>query len=363
MKSMNAVWRLARKPPAGWPTDGDFALSEEPIPTPGPGQMVTRTIYLSLDPYQWGRRRSGGEAVGEVCHGRTVSQVVESRVTGYAPGDYLFNTNGWQQYGVTGDSVGVFGYMVPRKLDPNVAPISTAVGVLGMLGLTAYAGVVVQCRPRAGETVVVSAASGGVGQAAGQIAKLHGCRVVGVAGRNEKCDFVTHELGFDACVSYRSPSYREDLARACPDGADIYFESVGGAVFAGVLPLLNRDSRITLCGMISQYGNVGGADAGEAWAATGKPFFERQNVNVHRLFVGNYVADYQDRFLSEMAAWMGDGRVKYREDVWAGLEQAPAAFQAMLSGRNFGKTLVRVNDDPTRPVGTDAGPRTANVIA
>ena len=363
MKSMNAVWRLARKPPAGWPTDGDFALSEEPIPTPGPGQMVTRTIYLSLDPYQWGRRRGGVEAVGEVCHGRTVSQVVESRVTGYAPGDYLFNTNGWQQYGVTGDSVGVFGYMVPRKLDPNVAPISTAVGVLGMLGLTAYAGVVVQCRPRAGETVVVSAASGGVGQAAGQIAKLHGCRVVGVAGRNEKCDFVTHELGFDACVSYRSPSYREDLAAACPDGADIYFESVGGAVFEGVLPLLNRDSRITLCGMISQYGNVGGADAGEAWAATGKPFFERQNVNVHRLFVGNYVADYQDRFLSEMAAWMGDGRIKYREDVRAGLEQAPAAFQAMLSGRNFGKTLVRVNDDPTRPVGTDAGPRTANVIA
>ena len=145
------------------------------------------------------------------CH-----RSVESRVPGYAPGDYLFNTNGWQQYGVTGDGVGVSGYMVPRKLDPSVAPISTAVGVLGMLGLTAYAGVVVQCRPRAGETVVVSAASGGVGQAAGQIAKLHGCRVVGVAGRKEKCDFVTHELGFDACVSYRSPSYREDLAAGLP---------------------------------------------------------------------------------------------------------------------------------------------------
>ena len=360
---MNGMWRLARKPPAGWPTDGDFALTEEPIPNPGAGQMVTRTIYLSLDPYQWGRRRGGVEAVGEVCHGRTVSQVMESRVPGYAPGDYLFNTNGWQRYGVTGDGVGVFGYMVPRKLDPSVAPISTAVGVLGMLGLTAYAGVVVQCRPRAGETVVVSAASGGVGQAAGQIAKLHGCRVVGVAGRGEKCHFATRELGFDACVSYRSPSYREDLAAACPDGADIYFENVGGAVFEGVLPLLNRDSRITLCGMISQYGNVGGADAGAAWAATGKPFFERQNVNVHRLFVGNFVADYQDRFLSEMAAWMRDGRVKYREDVWAGLEQAPTAFQAMLAGGNFGKTLVRVGDDPTQPIGTDARSRTGNVIA
>ena len=332
------------------------------MPVPGPGQMSTRTIYLSLDPYQWGRRRAGVEKVGEVCHGRTVSQVLDSRLADYAPGDYVFNTNGWQTHGLAGRGVDVFGYMAPRKLDPGVAPISTAVGILGMLGLTAYAGVVVQCRPRAQETVVVSAASGGVGQAAGQIAKLHGCRVVGIAGRREKCDFVTRELGFDVCVSYRSPSYRDDLRAACPDGIDIYFENVGGAVFEGVLPLLNRRSRISLCGMVSQYGNADGQDPGKAWAETGAPFFERQDVAVHRLFVGNYVEGHQDRFLAEMTDWLKDRRVKYREDIWIGLEQAPAAFRAMLVGGNFGKTLVRVADDPTVASSSASG-RTDNIIA
>lgn len=358
----NFAWRLARVPAAGLPTDGDFVRSEEPMPVPGPGQMLTRTIYLSLDPYQWGRRRAGVEKVGDVCHGRTVSQVLDSRLADYAAGDYVFNTSGWQCHGLTGRDVDVFGYMAPRKLDPGTAPISTAVGILGMLGLTAYAGVVVQCRPEAGETVAVSAASGGVGQAAGQIAKLHGCRVVGIAGRPEKCDFVSRELGFDACVSYLSPDYRDDLRAACPDGVDIYFENVGGAVFEGVLPLLNRRSRISLCGLVSQYGNVGGRDPAEVWTETGSPHFARQDVTVHRLFVGNYVAEYQERFLAEMTDWLKDRRVKYREDVWVGLEQAPTAFRAMLVGGNFGKTLVRVADDPTitRPSGSD---RTANMIA
>ena len=332
------------------------------MPVPSTGQMLTRTIYLSLDPYQWGRRRTGVEKVGDVCHGRTVSQVVDSRLADYAPGDYVFNTNGWQSHGLTGRGVDEFGYMAPRKLDPGAAPISTAVGILGMLGLTAYAGVVVQCRPRPAETVVVSAASGGVGQAAGQIAKLHGCRVVGIAGRREKCDFVTRDLGFDACVSYRSPDYRDDLRAACPDGIDIYFENVGGEVFEGVLPLLSRRSRISLCGMVSQYGNVDGRDPAEAWTETGRPYFERQGVNVHRLFVGNYVADYQDRFLAEMTDWLKDHRVKYREDVWVGLEQAPAAFRAMLVGGNFGKTLVRVADDPTTAK-APGSTRTGNIVA
>ena len=322
-------------------------LADEAMPEPAAGQALTRTIYLSLDPYQWGRRRSGVEAVGEVCHGRTVSQVVRSRTNEYEPGDYLFNTNGWQLCGLTGDDMDVFGYMYPRKLDPGVAPISTAVGILGMLGLTAYSGVVVQCRPQAGETVVVSAASGGVGQAAGQIAKLHGCRVVGIAGAAEKCDFVVDDLGFDACVSHRSPTYRDDLRAACPDGIDIYFENVGGHVFEGVLPLLNRNARISLCGMISQYGNTDGRDPGAVWAETGKEVFDHQNVAVHRLFVRNFVAEHQDRFLSQMAGWMQDGRMTYREDIREGLEQAPAAFNAMLAGGNFGKMLVRVSDDPT----------------
>ena len=344
---MNRVWRLARRPPAGWPTDGDFVLGDEAIPEPAADQVLTRTIYLSLDPYQWGRRRSGVEAVGDVCHGRTVSQVVQSRADHFQPGDYLFNTNGWQLYGLTGKDVDVFGYMFPRKLDPAIAPISTAVGLLGMLGLTAYSGVVVQCQPQPGETIVVSAASGSVGQAAGQIAKLHGCRVVGIAGTTAKCDFVVEELGLDACVSHRSPSYRDDLREACPDGVDIYFENVGGHVFEGVLPLLNRNARISLCGMISQYGNTDGRDTGTVWAETGRAVFDRQNVAVHRLFVRNFVAGHQDRFLDEMAGWIRDGRIKYREDIREGLDQAPAAFSAMLAGGNFGKTLVRVSDDPT----------------
>ena len=236
---MNTQWLLARRPIDGSPTDGDFRMVETRIPEPGPNQMLTRTIYLSLDPYQWGRWRSASDVVDEVCHGRTVSQVVYSNLAGYDTGDFVFNTNGWQEYGLTGENVSVFNYMFPRKLDPSIAPISTAVGVLGMLGLTAYSGLVLQCQPQAGETVVVSAASGGVGQVVGQIAKLRGCRVVGIAGVETKCSFVTETLGFDACVSHLSESLAEDLMAACPDGADIYFESGGGKVFESVLPVLN----------------------------------------------------------------------------------------------------------------------------
>jgi NADPH-dependent curcumin reductase len=348
MVEVNQQWQLARRPPGGMPEREDFRWVETPVPTPAADQMLTRTLYLSLDPYQWGRRRGGVEAIGDVCHGRTVSQVVASRLGGYAEGDYVFNTNGWQRYGLTGSGISVFTYMFPRKLDPSVAPLSLAVGVLGMLGLTAYAGLVVQCRPRRGETVVVSAASGGVGQVVGQIGKLLGCRVVGIAGAAEKCDFVVRELGLDACVSHRSVDLAAALAQACPDGIDVYFENVGGAVFDAVLPLLNAHSRISLCGMISQYANTDGGNPRDAWMARGAEVFERQRVDVHELRVGNYVADYQDAFLHEMAEWLRDGRIKYREDIWEGLEQAPEAFRAMLEGRNFGKTLVRVADDPTR---------------
>jgi NADPH-dependent curcumin reductase CurA len=339
----NQQWVLARRPPGGLPVDADFRWVESAVPRPAAGQMLTRTIYLSLDPYQWGRRRSGTEAVGEVCHGRTVSQVIESRLPDYAPGDFVFNTNGWQRYGLTGEGISVFGYMFPRKLDPRVAPISTAVGVLGMLGLTAYAGLVLQCAPRPGETVVVSAASGGVGQVAGQIGKLLGCRVVGIAGREEKCEFVVRELGFDACVSHLAPAFAADLAAACPDGVDVYFENVGGRVFEAVLPRLNAGSRITLCGLVSQYGNASG-NAFEDWQAVGRPVFDARKVVVHSLFVGNFVADHQDRFLAQMADWLRAGRIRYREDIHVGLETAPAAFRAMLEGGNFGKTLVAVSE-------------------
>ncbi len=300
-----------------------------------------------MDPYQWVRRRSGVETPGSICHGRTVAQVIQSSLPGYAEGDYVFNTNGWQSFGLTGEGISEFGYMYPRKLDPTVAPLSTAIGVLGMLGLTAYAGLIVQCQPQAGETVVVSAASGGVGQVVGQLAKLRGCRVVGIAGAEHKCRFVVDELGFDACVSHLKADLPEQLHAACPEGCDVYFENVGGPVFAAVLPTLNQNARISLCGFISQYGNTHGQPPREVWQQTGQPFFDRNNVQVYDLFVGNFVADYQAQFLAEMADYLREGKIVYREDRWQGLAKAPEAFTAMLQGGNFGKTIVEVSAETT----------------
>jgi len=346
MMDMHKQWRLARTPVAGWPTDGDFVYGESELPDPGFDQALTKTIYLSLDPYQWGRRRSGLEEVGEICHGRTVSQVLKSRHAGYKEGDIIFNTNGWQTYGLVGEGVSVFNYMHPRVVDPALAPISTAIGVLGMLGLTAYSGLYIQCQPKPGETVVVSAASGGVGQNVIQIAKLKGCRVVGIVGSDEKCQYVTETLGADACINRKAEDFVAQLAAACPDGVDIYFENVGGAVFEGVLPLLNMSSRISLCGLISQYGHDDAASNQARWKETGARVFEQQHVKVHGLFVGNFVDEYQQQFLNDMGNWVKSGQVGYREDRWQGLENAPDAFAAMLKGDNFGKTIVQVSEDP-----------------
>jgi NADPH-dependent curcumin reductase CurA len=309
--------------------------------------MLTRTIYLSLDPYQWGRRRQGVEVPGEVCHGRTVSRVLRSRLKGFDEGDLVFNTNGWQSHGLTGEDISVFGYMFPRKLDPSRAPISTAIGVMGMLGLTAYSGLIVQCQPRPGETVVVSAASGGVGQVVAQLGRIYGCRVVAIAGSEEKVRFL-NELGVDAAVSHRSDNFAADLAAACPDGCDVYFENVGGQVFDAVLPLLNQHGRISLCGLVSQYGNQDGLDPRDQWRKKGEQVFTRQHVQVHDLFVGNYVTDYQETFLDEVGEYVRSGRLTYREDLRPGLEQAPEVFAQMLKGDNFGKTLIGVSQDPTQ---------------
>jgi NADPH-dependent curcumin reductase CurA len=212
-----------------------------------------------------------------------------------------------------------------------------------MLGLTAYAGMILQCDPKAGETAVVSAASGGVGQIAGQLAKLRGARVVGIAGAQAKCRYVVEELGFDACVSHLSPSFADDLAAACPEGIDVYFENVGGAVFDAVLPLFNAGARMTICGLIAHYGDAPDANAGaaESRRATAR------GAAVQNLFVGDYVASQHDAFLAEMAPWVATGQVKYREDIREGLATIPAAFAEMLKGGNFGKMLVRVGEDPT----------------
>lgn len=346
-QSLNTVWRLARQPTQGHPQPSDFVWSEEPLPEVAADQILTRTIYLSLDPYQWGRRRSGTEQPGEVCHGRTVARVVRSRHADYAEGDYVFGTNGWQGYGLSGAGVSIFGYMRPRRVDPTQAPIATAVGVLGMLGLTAYSGLMVQCKPQAGETVVVSAASGGVGQVVAQLARLAGARVVGIAGGADKCEYVTNMLGADACVSHRDANYPQALAAACPDGIDVYFENVGGPVFAAVLPLLNQQARICVCGLISQYGNMDGKNPKETWQAAGAARFAEQRVQVHDLFVGNFVDDYQGEFLERMGAWVAAGEIRYQQDIWPGLESAPEAFATLLQGGNFGKTLIQVSTDPS----------------
>ena len=344
---MNRYWTLSGAPIGAWPTPETFALRTAPLPRPGPGQALTRTIYISLDPYQWGYIRRGATPAGAPCHARTVSQVVESRLEGFSPGDFVFNTNGWAEYGLMGEGVARPAYMIPRRLDPAQGRISLAVGVLGMLGLTAYAGLILLAEPRAGETVVVSAASGGVGQIVGQLARLRGARVVGIAGRDEKCRYVVDELGFDACVSHLSPSFPDDLRAACPAGIDVYFENVGGPVFDAVLPLFNSGARMTLCGLIAHYGDAAGQDARAALMARGQAVFEARGVTVRDLFVGDYVQSHQDAFLREVAPQVAAGQIRYREDIRQGLDAVPAAFAEMLRGDNFGKRLVQVGEDPT----------------
>ena len=344
---MNRYWTLSDRPLGAWPTADTFALRQAPIPEPGPGQALTRTLYISLDPYQWGYKKRGVEAAGAPCHARTVAQVVQSRMDGFAPGDLVFNTNGWAEYGLMGEGVARPSYMVPRRLDPAQGRISQAVGVLGMLGLTAYAGMVLMGEPKPGETAVVSAASGGVGQIAGQLARLRGARVVGIAGKEAKCRFVVDELGFDACVSHLSPNLAADLRAACPGGIDVYFENVGGAVFDAVLPLFNPGARMTICGLIAHYGDAAGTDARAALMQRGKAIFEERGVTVRDLFVGDYVEAHHDAFLREVGPEVASGAVKYREDIRQGLENVPACFAEMLRGDNFGKMLVQIAPDPT----------------
>ncbi len=343
---MNRYWTLSDKPLGAWPDDRTFELREGPILAPASGQALTRTIYISLDPYQWAYKKRGLDAPGAPCHARTVSQVLESRIADYAPGDFVFNTNGWSEYGLMGEGVARPSYMIPRKLDPSQGKISQAVGVLGMLGLTAYAGMILMGNPQKGETVVVSAASGGVGQIAGQLARLRGARVIGIAGREEKCRFVVDALRFDACVSHLSTTFAQDLRAACPSGIDVYFENVGGAVFDAVLPLFNAAARMTICGLIAHYGEA--TDARAALMKRGETIFRERGVTVRDLFVGDFVENHQSAFLQEVAPLVKSGEIKYLEDIRHGIENVPKCFAEMLRGGNFGKMLVQVAPDPTR---------------
>lgn len=336
---------LLKSRPVGEPKPSDFAIEDGPMPAPREGEVLVRTIWLSLDPYMRGRMNdvksySAPVELGQPMVGGTVGEVVESRHPGFRPGDFVLTYGGWQAYHVAkaGATPGPFG---PLKLDPRAAPLSTALGVLGMPGMTAYVGLLDLGQPKPGETVVVSAAAGAVGSAVGQIAKLKGCRAVGVAGSQAKCDYVVKELGFDACVSYKTQDLFAGLKAACPQGIDVYFDNVGGDVLKAVLRLVNPFARIPLCGIISQYN-----------ATELPPGPNLGPILVNRVTIrGFIVSDHVDRlpaFLADCAGWIRDGKLKYREDVVQGLDNAPAAFIGLLHGENFGKRLVQVAADPTR---------------
>ncbi len=338
---VNRQWLLAARP-QGEPKDSDFRWSEAAVPEPGPGEVLVRTIYLSLDPYMRGRMNEGPSyapalQIGDVMVGGAVSRVVASRTPGFAEGDIVEGRTGWQDYALSdGGNL--------RKVDPALGPISTANGVLGMPGVTAYTGLLNIGQPKAGETVVVAAASGAVGAVVGQIGRIRGCRAVGVAGGAEKCRFVVEELGFDACVDHRDPDFEAALKAACPDGIDVYFENVGGRVFDAVLPLLNSFARVPVCGMIAHYN-----DSAPPPGPDRLPMYMRLALT-HRVTTRGFIVwDYQDQYgqaLSDLSGWVKDGRLKYREDIVDGLENAPKAFRGLLRGENFGKLSIRVCEDP-----------------
>ena len=323
--------------PKGEPAASNFRLEDYTLPAPGDGQVALRTIWLSLDPYMRGRMSDGPSyaapvPIGGVMEGGTVAEVIESNSSAFAVGDIVLAHSGWQTHGIA-DAKGL------RKIDPSLGPVSTAVGVLGMPGMTAYTGLLDIGKPQPGETVVVAAASGAVGSAVGQIAMVKGARAVGIAGGADKCAYVKDVLGFADCIDHRDPDFPAKLKAACPKGIDVYFENVGGAVFEAVFPLLNAFARVPICGLISQYNDT--ADSAPKWAGA-----MLRNILTKRLTIrGFIVSDFAGRrqeFLQDMSQWVRDGKVKHKEFVTEGLENAPQAFMGLLRGANFGKQLVRV---------------------
>jgi NADPH-dependent curcumin reductase CurA len=332
---------LLKSRPQGEPTPGNFDVVEAPVPEPKDGEYLSRTIWLSLDPYMRGRMSEArGYAanvnLGDAMVGGTVGQVVTSRNPKFKEGDFVVEYSGWQSHAVSNGAASI-------KLDPAQAPLSTALSVLGMPGMTAWWGLMQIGKPKAGETVAVSAASGAVGSVVGQLAKLHGCRAVGIAGGKDKCDYVVKELGFDACVDYRAAGSNlfNELRAAAPKGIDVYFENVGGAVQAAVLPQLNDFARVPLCGLVSQYNEMQ-MNPGPDWR-----LLLVRRVTVTGFIVSDHITG-MDGFWKEVPTAVKAGKIKYREDIVQGLENAPQAFIGLLKGRNFGKLLVQVSDDPTR---------------
>lgn len=336
--------RLIRRP-FGEPQDADFDTAVVDLPPLREGEVLLRTIYLSLDPYMRGRMSDAKsyadpQPLGEVMLGATVCEVVESRSDRRRVGDIVLAFTGWQTYAIV-------DARAMRALDPTAAPISTALGVLGMPGFTAYGGLLAIGKPQEGETVVVAAAAGPVGSAVGQIAKVKGARAVGIAGGAEKCRILLDEFGFDAAIDHRSPTFDDDLRAATPDGVDVYFENVGGPVGAAVVRRLNRFGRVPVCGLVADY-NATEAPTGPDQ----QPAFLRRiltlSLTVRGFIQDEFVPTHHEDFLREMSGWLADGSVRYREDIVAGLENATEAFRGLLTGRNVGKLLVQVGTDPTK---------------
>ncbi len=338
--------------PKGGVTPDNFRLETAAMPHPGEGEMLIEVIWLSLDPYMRGRMDdsksyASAVAIGATMEGGTVGRVIQSNNPGFAEGEFVEGRLGWCSHAISnGEGL--------RKLDPAIAPISTALGVLGMPGMTAWAGLNLHGRPQSGETLVLGAATGAVGSLVGQLAREKGLRVVGVAGGDSKCAYAVDTLGFDTCLDHRSAAdaktLREQIANACPDGVDIYFENVGGKTTEAVVPIMNVFGRIPVCGMIAWY-DQGGLGASAKEGPNMLPLIWR-SILVNRLSVrGFIITDHYDRFpdfLKEVAPLVKNGTINYRETIAEGLEAAPQAFIDMLKGGNFGKQLVAVSADPTR---------------
>ncbi|WP_437815064.1 NADP-dependent oxidoreductase [Sorangium sp. So ce1078] len=340
-ESINRRIVLAARP-RGLPTPHDFRLEETAVPTPGEGQVLLRTLYLSLDPYMREVMKEIGPVyapsvrLGEPMPGGTVSRVVASRHPRFRTGDLVLSRAGWQGYALSDGQE-----LVPLG---EMARPSLALGGLGMPAFTAYVGLLDIGRPRPGETVVVAAATGAVGAVVGQIAKLKGARVVGIAGGADKCRHAVEELGFDVCLDRRDPLLAQRLAAACPNGIDVYFENVGGAVFDAVLPLLNIGARVPVCGVIAHYNDEAPPPGPDRLPKMMSAVLQKR-IRVQGLVILDHYADRFDDFRRDMGEWIGAGWVKLREDLVDGLENAPAAFIGLLEGRNFGKLVVRVAGD------------------
>jgi NADPH-dependent curcumin reductase CurA len=334
MPELNHQITLAARP-EGMPREADFRLVGAPVPNAGAGEVLVHTLYLSLDPYVRGRMNGAvpvvrGVQPGEVVSGEVVGRVVESNDPRLAKDDIVEGMLGWQEYAVAPAKT-------LRKIDPSVAPISAALSVLGIPGLTAYFGLLDICRPQPGETVVVSAAAGAVGSLVGQIARIKRCRAIGIAGSNEKIEFITRELGFDAGFNYKeAPDYFTKLRELCPNGIDVYFDNVGGRISDAVMRAINTRARIAVCGQISLY-NAAEPEMGPRWLG--------QLVAKQAKVEGFQVQQFSDRFEEgrrQLTQWLREKRIRYREDIVEGLENAPKAFVGMLNGRNIGKQLVKV---------------------